>query len=294
MNQKFEFVWFVLTSDCNSECSYCWVRKTRKKIENITEDVAIASLHFISKNCVEGAEIQFFGGEPLLKFDVIKYCMNVKPNWFFTMFTNGKLFDMDKLDFFRDHGDFIRIIFSLDGDVYTQNKNRGFWPEHMSVIKRAFSDLPFTGIRMTVTDPNMVYTDAEYLCSLGCPRVDINSPNMVDLPVDYYDILRSEVSRIKSSYFGSRVHFIDICQKGISPCAIGTRRISISPDGSLYPCDVFGMIKEFKVGDVWNGVNEDSMKSFINFLPSIRGNDCYCSAEKYIRDTDWILKNTVK
>lgn len=293
LQRKFDFVWFVLTTECNSCCSYCWVMKLRKKTEKMSVVTAHAAMAFVVESAAEGAEVQMFGGEPLIEFKLVKHLFSRYPNMNYTMFTNGRLLDGEKLEFFKEYGDFVRVVFSIDGNKETQVANRGYWFDNMDVIEKALHELPNVGVRMTVMEPDKAYEDAKFLCGLGSPRVDINVPTMAGLGGNYKECLSQVYERIKGSDFGSRVHYVDACEIECKYCSIGTKRIAISPDGALYPCDVFGIMNVFKVGDVFRGIDEGAMEDFMNELPSMRDPKFPCAAEKYVMNVDWFNKNPV-
>lgn len=121
-------VFLIVTRECNLRCRYCYVEK---EPANISFKTAIDAVEFIAKNARNTGEIpsiNFFGGEPLLRWNEIivpvtiyireKYEMNFKVS----ITTNGLLLDINKLEFMKKYN--IKLLFSMDGNKNTQDLNR--------------------------------------------------------------------------------------------------------------------------------------------------------------------------
>lgn len=113
---------YILTYDCNFRCKYCDVYKHNN---NISIDVINQSFIFFERNNFLINKIKFFGGEPLLKKDFIKFIINNFPKKYNTNFyitTNSTLIDNDFMIFARENN--IEITFSIDWDLDTNRENR--------------------------------------------------------------------------------------------------------------------------------------------------------------------------
>jgi len=103
----------MLTKACQLRCNYCEVI-----LENLhmPKEILIKSVDLISRNGAK-SQIRFFGGEPLLRFKLIKeaieYAERKRPNVRFSVVTNGIMLDRNKLDFFKRHH--VHVMFSIDG-----------------------------------------------------------------------------------------------------------------------------------------------------------------------------------
>lgn len=125
---KITSAFMVLTQQCNLGCKYCFVLQ---KPRSMTLNTAIDATEFLAKNAAEINEIpsiNYFGGEPLLKWDEIIVPLTTYirrkfgNNFQLSMTTNGILLDEEKLEFMRTNG--IGFMVSIDGDKKTQDLNR--------------------------------------------------------------------------------------------------------------------------------------------------------------------------
>lgn len=118
-----------ITQRCNLKCKYCFV--VQQPME-MTYEVAKDAADFYAANAIKANDIpsiNFFGGEPLLRWDDImvpltKYIRSTYPKYILGVTTNGTLLTADKIAFMKEHN--ISILFSIDGDKKTQDLNRPF------------------------------------------------------------------------------------------------------------------------------------------------------------------------
>lgn len=149
----------VLTHECNLRCRYCFVRK---EAESMTPDTARAAARFLIANAREAGivpEINFFGGEPLLRFDGI-----IRPlvEWIhgglgermrFSVTTNGTLLTPERIDFMKKHG--FSLLLSMDGTAPVQDYNRpgadgrGSFERLRRIVPMVLAAWPGTTFRMT-------------------------------------------------------------------------------------------------------------------------------------------------
>jgi radical SAM protein with 4Fe4S-binding SPASM domain len=133
---KITKIFLIVSKDCNLRCKYCFVDK---EPVNMSYKTALDATEFIVKNAREYNDIpsiNFFGGEPLLKWDDIivpltKHIRNTYGNKFdLSMTSNGLLLDESKLEFMKENN--IGLLFSMDGDKITQDLNRPTTNGHSS------------------------------------------------------------------------------------------------------------------------------------------------------------------
>ncbi|MBW2977575.1 radical SAM protein [Candidatus Woesearchaeota archaeon] len=114
----------ILTYKCNLGCSYCPTIKANRIMK---WGVAKRSLDLFSKLNSSDLEIKFFGGEPLLEFElikkIVKYNKSFNKNFKYELTTNGILLDKRKIDFLKKNNFELRV--SIDGDKKTQLSGRG-------------------------------------------------------------------------------------------------------------------------------------------------------------------------
>lgn len=281
---KFNFAWLMLNSSCNLRCSYCYEAKYGFKNKEMTKDVIDSSLKFIKENCAEGSEIGIYGGEPLLSFDLIKYLFTEYPIFNYSLFTNTILMTRDMIDFLSDRQDFLIMDISLDGDRDTQIKNRGVMYDE-EIVREIFKKFRHTGVRMIVTDPDKCYDNCVALKNLGAKRIDINYPSFTDFPGEQYiKTLDEQISRLNSDkIFSDDIYIGKPCYRTNEICKIGTDRIAISPEGDIYPCDVFYFVDSYKIGNVNRGIDPILMKRFLDDLEDLKIQERPCPAHVFCR-----------
>jgi len=125
---KITRIFLIITRDCNLRCKYCYVKK---EPANMPLDIAIDAVEFIARNALisgENPSINFFGGEPLLRWSdlIIPLALYIRKkfgNKFkISMTSNGLLLDREKLEFMKSYN--IGLMFSMDGNKQTQDLNR--------------------------------------------------------------------------------------------------------------------------------------------------------------------------
>ena len=146
----------ILTERCNLACRYCFVKQNPKEMSYQT---ALDAVHFLIKNAEASGEepsINFFGGEPLIKWDEIIVPLTnyirqeYKKPFSLGMTTNGVLLDDKKLAFMKENN--IGILFSIDGAKATQDFNRPF---HNG--RGSFDKLEKTIEKVLAFDPNATF-----------------------------------------------------------------------------------------------------------------------------------------
>ncbi|MFH0879325.1 MAG: radical SAM protein [Lentisphaerota bacterium] len=264
-----------LTNRCNLACSYCYSSHTD---EDMTLDTAIQAI----TQCAEGANcgIIFFGGEPLLRQDliweVIRWCEQNRPNKFhYKVTTNGTLLDaafLDKATRWNLH-----IALSHDGVQAAHDRCRTFregggtFDTLLPRLEMLLERRPYSPIMMTV-NPETVdqFTEsvewlqskgAQYLiCSLNYAG-NWTDASLRKLKQEYLKLEKwhrtnyVEERKMYFSPFDKRVATRVFNDRGTS-CRLGKRQISIGPDGRLYPCVQFVGHDGYAIGDVETGMNE--------------------------------------
>lgn len=128
MKMAFDSITFILTDDCNFSCSYCFQTKEKLYMKRSTLEKAIPFFYpFLNEN----ARVAFFGGEPMLAFEHIKYAVSLiadlektgRKNLEYSMTTNGSLITGESLDFFDSYGFFLML--SFDGVDHEINRSPG-------------------------------------------------------------------------------------------------------------------------------------------------------------------------
>ena len=277
---KLKSSWIMLTNQCNLKCKYCWLTKYYGDVQpkRMTFWTALRSIDFICDMGEEGVGITFFGGEPLLEFDLIKAIMDQRPNLNYGLYTNSVLLDDNKLNYLIENRDFIRIILSIDGLQSTNLEWRGCNYDE-EIAKKVFKRFKTSSARFTVLDPKTCYAGAKYLQNLGAPKITINFPHFVDLPDGYDQQFDEEVQRIKGNYSLNAVTTISDCRKKTF-CKASMEYIVVSPEGDIYPCDLFYWVGKDKLGNVNDGIDEVLRREFLEKVNSLKSIESSCIAEQ--------------
>lgn len=270
----------MLTTRCNSNCKYCMINKLKRKDEDMSIEVLDMSLKFIYDNVKEGVEICLFGGEPLIRFDLISRAFSMFPYLNYVIPTNGILMDNEKFEFFRKHRDFFGITFSLDGTIEEHSSNRGEFPD-IKMLSRCFCELN-AGVRMTVINPLKMHSGVRFLSSIGAKRVSIGIPFFYENIKSYKEIFNTEALKISSDELLSDVEikFDNLCSLDV--CRAGSLKATISSDGRIFPCEAFLLRNEYCIGDVISGIDDVLSDKFISDMKLVHDRDCPCIANQVL------------
>ena len=286
---------------CNLNCEYCFASQGKYQGERavMSFEVGKRAFDWLIENSGtrHNLEVDFFGGEPLMNFDVVKelvaYARSIEKekgkNFRFTLTTNGLLIDDDVIDFANK--EMSNVVLSLDGRKEIHDKYRvdyngnGSWekivPKFQKLVKARGGKNYY--IRGTFTHQNPDFLkDIETMLDLGftelsmepvvCAKGDPSELTPEDLSVvmDQYEKLAElMLKRDKENKPFTFYHYmIDLTggpciYKRISGCGSGTEYMAVTPWGDLYPCHQFVGDEGFKLGDIWNGVtNKEVQNSF--------------------------------
>lgn len=272
-----------LTENCNMACSYCLREKTPRDMSLETLYKTIDLAYYKGNK----AGFCFFGGEPLLKKDLIyealDYCEKKTSEtgipFACKMTTNGTLIDEEFLN--RAKAVNMKIGLSFDGKG--QDISRRF-PDGSSTAgilekkaKLILSYLPNTMAMLTL-DPkacSVLCDSVKYLLSLGFRDVSTvmaygKNVSWTDEDLEVYkveinkvaDFLRDEFKAGRKHYVTPLVNKIRECVNGKNPaehCHLGVRQLSVTPDGNIYPCTSFINDEEYYMGNVFEGLDKDRM-----------------------------------
>lgn len=305
---------------CNLNCEYCFASQGKYHGERalMSFEVGKRAIDFLIENSGSrvNLEVDFFGGEPLMNFDVVKkivvYARSIEKkynkNFRFTLTTNGMLVDDDVIDFANKECH--NVVLSLDGrreihDCLRKTVNgKGSYdiivPKFQDFVKKR-GDRGYY-VRGTFTHNNTDFTnDIFHMADLGFTELsmepvvcDPNDPYALtydDLPVlfEQYEILAKEMlKREKEGRPLTFYHYmIDLTggpciYKRISGCGSGTEYMAVTPWGDLYPCHQFVGDEKYKLGDIWNGVDNIEIQDEFKLCNAYARPDCMdCWARLY-------------
>ncbi len=278
---------------CNLNCSYCFASQGKYHGERavMSFEVGKRALDFLIENSGtrRNLEVDFFGGEPLMNFqvvkDLVKYARSIEKehnkNFRFTLTTNGVLIDDDVIDF--ANREMSNVVLSLDGRrevhdrIRVDYNNKGSWekivPKFQKLVqKRGNKDYYMRGT-FTHHNPDFL-EDIKTMLDLGftelsmepvvCPKGDPSELTEEDLPIvlDQYEKLAElMLEKDKEGKPFTFYHYmIDLTggpciYKRISGCGSRTEYMAVTPWGDLYPCHQFVGDEKFKLGNVFDGVD---------------------------------------
>lgn len=291
-----------IAHDCNLRCKYCFADggEYMGKREIMSAEVGKKAIDFVIEQSQNrrNIEIDYFGGEPLMNFEVVKEITEYAKEqgklhgkeFRFTITTNGILLDEDKQAYINENMG--NVVLSLDGrkEVHDSVRKRVDGSGSYDRIVPKFQKLADSRnqnnyyVRGTFTRNNLDFAeDVKHLMDLGFEQISVE-PVVADEKEDYA-LQRSDLPAIFAEYdklaeyladyrkkggFVNFFHFmVDLEQgpcayKRLSGCGSGNEYLAVTPSGDLYPCHQFVGKPEFKMGTVFEGkLNEDIRNMFV-------------------------------
>ena len=301
---------------CNLNCSYCFASQGNYHGDRavMSLEVGKRALDFLIENSGSrhNLEVDFFGGEPLMNFDMIKELVayarkrekEANKNFRFTLTTNGVLVDDDVIEFANK--EMSNVVLSLDGrkDVHDRFRvdyaGNGSWekivPKFQKFVEKRGNKSYYMRGTFTHFNPDFV-KDIEEMLKLGFTELSMepvvcspDSPSALtqeDLPIvlEQYEKLAflMQERRKQGEPFTFYHYMLDLksgpcIYKRISGCGSGTEYMAVTPWGDLYPCHQFVGEEKFKLGNVWTGVDNTKVQdefAACNVYTREECNDCW-------------------
>ncbi len=283
---------------CNLNCSYCFASQGKYHGERalMSYEVGKQALDFLiaHSGTRRNLEVDFFGGEPLMNFDVVKrlvaYARSIEKehnkHFRFTLTTNGVLIDDDVIDFAnRECGN---VVLSLDGRKEIHDRFRvdyagnGSWekivPKFQKLVKARGGKNYYMRGTFTHANPDFL-KDIQVMLDLGFTELSMEP--VVCAPDDPSALTEDDKAIVMEQYeklaelmiqrrregrpFTFYHYMIDLkggpcIYKRISGCGSGTEYMAVTPWGDLYPCHQFVGEEKFKLGNVWDGVSNTAVR----------------------------------
>ncbi len=290
-----------IAHDCNMCCKYCFAGEGEYSGDRslMSFEVGKRALDFLieQSGSRKNLEVDFFGGEPLLNFDVVKqlvaYARSIEKekgkNFRFTLTTNGVLLNDEVMEWANK--ECYNVVLSLDGRKETNDRMRrtrndkGTYDLILPKFQKMAKERNQQGyyIRGTYTHYNTDFAnDILHLADLGFEQLAME-PVVTDPKMDYA-LQESDIPKLKDQYnllakemckrnregkgFTFFHYMIDLeggpcIYKRISGCGVGTDYMAVTPWGDLYPCHQFVGDEKFLLGNVFDGVkNTDIVNEF--------------------------------
>jgi len=290
-------VTYFITNQCNLNCSYCY-----EKVSNVDDSLRMDfntlkdSIKFIEQNfkLKNSMHINFFGGEPLLNFELMKESVTLldefgKRNNIFISYgitTNGTIINDEIVEFLANNN--IGILVSIDGTKEIHDSNRVYHSGKGSydVIVENVSKLsPYVKLCARVTIENYD-TDLvnlyNHLTDIGFSEVAFSYVSKIDSHITQsdYDAVKTTLSslaeyflnQVKEKHLPSIKIFIDTLinlhsgsrsDMRLFPCGAAKNYFAIDPKGDIYVCHRFGNMDNFKWGNIYEGFDEKKQLDFL-------------------------------
>ena len=284
---------------CNLNCSYCFASQGKYHGDRavMSYEVGKQALDFLIANSGtrRNLEVDFFGGEPLMNFQVVKdlvaYARSIEKekgkNFRFTLTTNGVLVDDDVIEW--ANRECANVVLSLDGRKEIHDRFRvdyaghGSWekivPKFQKFVEAREGKNYYMRGTFTHANPDFL-TDIKTMLDLGfnelsmepvvCAAGDPSALTGEDLAIvmeQYEKLAELMLERDTEGRPFTFYHYmIDLTggpciYKRISGCGSGTEYMAVTPWGDLYPCHQFVGEERFKLGDIWTGVTNTEIQA---------------------------------
>ena len=290
-----------IAHSCNLNCAYCFASQGKYHGERalMSFEVGKRALDYLIENSGtrRNLEVDFFGGEPLMNFQVVKdlvaYARSIEKekgkNFRFTLTTNGVLVDNDVIQWANKECS--NVVLSLDGRKEVHDRFRvdyagkGSWekivPKFQKFVEAREGKNYYMRGTFTHHNPDFL-KDIQQMLDLGfnelsmepvvCAAGDPSELTEEDLPIvmeQYEKLAQLMLQKDKEGKPFTFYHYmIDLTggpciYKRISGCGSGTEYMAVTPWGDLYPCHQFVGDDKFKLGDIWQGVtNTETQAEF--------------------------------
>ena len=283
---------------CNLNCAYCFASQGKYNGERavMSYEVGKRALDFLVENSGtrRNLEVDFFGGEPLMNFQVVKdlvaYARSIEKehnkNFRFTLTTNGMLVDDDVIEFANKECS--NVVLSLDGRKEIHDRfrvdhaGRGSWetivPKFQKFVEAREGKNYYMRGTFTHNNPDFL-EDIKTMLDLGFTELSMEP--VVCAPGDPSELTEEDQKIVMEQYeklaelmlqrdeegkpFTFYHYMIDLAggpciYKRISGCGSGTEYMAVTPWGDLYPCHQFVGDEKFKLGDIWQGVTNTAIQ----------------------------------
>ena len=305
---------------CNLNCEYCFASQGKYHGERalMSFEVGKRALDFLIENSGtrHNLEVDFFGGEPLMNWDVVKQLVAYareqekihNKNFRFTLTTNGILIDDDVIEF--SNKEMSNVVLSLDGRKEVHDRLRKDYtgkgsydiivPKFKEFVERRGNKSYY--MRGTFTHANTDFTnDIFHMADMGfaelsmepvvCAPTDASALTEADLPMlfEQYEILAKEMIKRKREGrpFTFYHYMLDLkhgpcIYKRISGCGSGTEYVAVTPTGDIYPCHQFVGDSKYLLGNIYDDISNTEVQNEFKLCNAYARKECDdCWAKLY-------------
>ncbi len=305
---------------CNLNCGYCFASQGKYHGDRavMSLETGKRALDFLVEHSGtrHNLEVDFFGGEPLMNWDVVKelvlYARSIEKaagkNFRFTLTTNGMLIDEDVIDF--ANREMSNVVLSLDGRKEIHDRCRvdyagnGSWerivPKFQKLVEARGNQNYYMRGTFTHANPDFL-KDIQAMLDLGFTELSMEP--VVAAPGDEAALTEEDIPVVLEQYerlaelmlqrekegrpFTFYHYMLDLTDgpciyKRISGCGSGTEYMAVTPWGDLYPCHQFVGEEKFRLGNIWDGLTNPDMQANFRGCNAYTRPDCQtCWAKLY-------------
>ena len=292
-----------VSHDCNLRCKYCFADEGKyhtEKRELMTAETGKRAMDYLVEHSGHrrNLEVDFFGGEPLMNFEVVKevveYARELEKKhnkvFRFTVTTNGILLDEKKLEYINEN--MSNIVLSIDGRKEVNDRMRyradgsGSYDKIVPIFQKVAESRNQDNyyVRGTFTRENLDFSkDVLHLADLGFKQISIEpvvcgeetdyslrEEDLSKIFNEYESLVKEYVKRIKDGNGFNFFHFMIDLEEGpciikrLSGCGCGCEYLAVAPNGDVYPCHQFVGSEEYKMGSLYDssGLNKELRSTF--------------------------------
>jgi len=298
-------------------CGYCCY-KTDKYPGEMTLETTLKTIEKFAK---EENSIEFLGGEPLLKTELIKNIIDTCKDRFkdksftYSLITNGLLLNDDFVKYAIRND--LSISLSLDGIKEAHDKFRKLkdgndsWDIIIEKLKMLLKNSPYSPVLMTLNPETVKYLSASYkfLIDNKVNTVNLSLNHQAEWKPDDFVLLEQELNFIADCYinahenneiivfnpFDSKIHAYITSNISKGRCSINSDHVTVAPDGSIFPCIAFiDKNMKYQIGNINDGINTNKLNDFKEMCNAVINNldcvDCefadrcfnWCSCANYL------------
>lgn len=305
LSRSINSITLCVTENCNLKCEYCcYMDKyldSNYKLKNMPKEVAFRAIDFLMENSSDANDVYvgFYGGEPFLRFDLIKDCVNYCKEKYpfkipsYNLTTNGLLFENDDIVDFVIKNKFNMLV-SLDGAKKSHDEHRkdlfnkpSFDRVFENLIKLYKKDPKFfknnIGISAVTTSINRCKSQYAFLDMLCKSNINFASTNLTEpfkkilneklkyhtteqIDDTEFEFIRENILNSMKRYhdgLNNEIKRTEICPCGF--CIPGVRKNFISPEGQIIVCEKVDDRNDlFTIGDIYNGIDFNKLNKLFD------------------------------
>ena len=290
-----------VTDACNLGCDYCYYCQSEpvrdKKRKPMTSEVAQKAIDFLFEHSepLEKVTLVFFGGEPLLNFDLISFAVSYanetalerEKKVDFAITTNGTLLTDRIIRFLHENK--IGVTVSMDGSEDAHDRFRKFpdgTPSYKVILPKirkllgAVREKPVVARVTVAKDAGNVPEILDHLLGLGFSEAGF-APVTTQDPC--YQLSPDEMNNLLHQFRNLSHRFLEVAREdgllGFTnlidllailhegevknyPCGAGLGLFSVGPDGDLYLCQRLFGEDRFCMGDIFTGFDQEKIRGF--------------------------------